>query len=167
MTVVNLDPANENISYKCGIDINELVNVSEVSERLNLGPNGGMVYAIEYLEKNMDWLINNLEKDDSKYFLFDCPGQVELFTHHDSYKNIFQHLTESLNYRVTAVNLVDSHYCTEASLFVSVLLMSLSTMMQLGLPHVNVLSKVDMLKKYKKLGNNQFPKNCCPLFSLN
>jgi len=33
------------------------------------------------------------------YVLFDCPGQVELFTHHSSLRNIFLRL-QKLGYRV-------------------------------------------------------------------
>lgn len=33
------------------------------------------------------------------YVLFDCPGQVELFTHHSSLRNIFMRI-QKLGYRV-------------------------------------------------------------------
>ncbi|KAG5455845.1 MAG: GPN-loop GTPase 2-like protein [Olpidium bornovanus] len=49
------------------------------------------------------------------------------------------------------VNLVDAHYCTEPSKFISVLLISLVMMLQLELPHINVLSKVDLMEAYGKL----------------
>ena len=55
-------------------------------------------------------------------------------------------------FQLVAVHLVDSHYCSDASKFVSVLLTSLATMLQIGLPHVNVLSKIDLIEKYGKLG---------------
>lgn len=34
----------------------ELVSVEDVMEEMNLGPNGGLVYAMEYLVTNIDWL---------------------------------------------------------------------------------------------------------------
>ena len=49
-----------------------------------LGPNGGLIYSMEYLIENMEWLeeqIGALGPDD--YVLFDCPGQLELYTHLD------------------------------------------------------------------------------------
>jgi len=49
------------------------------------------------------------------------------------------------------VHLVDSHYCTDAAKYISVLLLSLKTMLQLELPHVNVLSKVDLIESYGRL----------------
>ena len=47
---------------------------------------------------------------------------------------------------------MDSHYCSDPAKFVSVLLTSLSTMVQVELPHVNILSKVDLIQQYGKLG---------------
>jgi hypothetical protein len=42
--------------YDCSIDVRELVSVEDVMVEMNLGPNGGLVYAMEYLVENIDWL---------------------------------------------------------------------------------------------------------------
>lgn len=81
----------------------------------------------------------------NSYFIFDLPGQVELYTHHQSMKNIFEKL-EKLGYHLCAVNLIDSHYCSEPYKYISALLLSLNIMLQIGLPQVNVLSKADQIK---------------------
>lgn len=47
-----------------------------VMDEFDLGPNGGMVYCLEYLEKNVDWLMERLEGLNKKYLIFDFPGQV-------------------------------------------------------------------------------------------
>jgi hypothetical protein len=47
--------------------------------------------------------------------------------------------------------MVDAHYCTDPAKYISVLLLALKTMIQLELPHVNVLSKVDLIESYGKL----------------
>ena len=57
-----------------------------------LGPNGAILYCMEYLEANLDWLetmLNELGPD--AYVLFDMPGQVELGTIHASLKRIIQY----------------------------------------------------------------------------
>jgi hypothetical protein len=54
--VINLDPANDILPYKADIDISDLITISDVMDTLKLGPNGGLVYCMEYLEKNIDWL---------------------------------------------------------------------------------------------------------------
>lgn len=153
VAVVNLDPANDILPYKCDVNISDLITLSEVMDNLKLGPNGGLIYCMEYLEQNMDWLQKALEKLGSKYLLFDCPGQVELYTHHQSVKNIAAQL-EKWDYHLVSVHLVDSHYCSDPSKFVSVLLTSLTTMLQMELPHVNVLSKADLIEKFGKLAFN-------------
>jgi len=51
------------------------------------------------------------------YFLFDCPGQVELFTLHDSLKQIVHHLYNKMGYRLTAVHLVDAQLCSDPHKF--------------------------------------------------
>ncbi|XP_026719342.1 GPN-loop GTPase 2 [Athene cunicularia] len=153
VTVVNLDPANEAMPYQCAVDIAELITLPDVMENLKLGPNGGLIYCMEYLEANFDWLQEKLAAFKGHYYLFDCPGQVELYTHHDALKNVFAQLAK-WNFRLAAVHLVDSHYCTDPGKFISVLCTSLSTMLHVELPHVNVLSKMDLIEQYGKLAFN-------------
>lgn len=43
---------------------------------LDLGPNGAMIYCLEYLEKNMDWLMEKVHGLSHTYLIFDFPGQV-------------------------------------------------------------------------------------------
>jgi len=114
---------------------------------------------MEFLEENIEWLLENLKlmctRNDEKnaYLLFDFPGQVELYTHHNSVKNIIQKLIK-VDYRLCCVNLVDSYYASDPAKFISVMLMSLNTMLQIELPHVNILSKMDLIQQYGKLAFN-------------
>ena len=54
--IVNLDPACEKFFYKPLVDINDLISVQDVMEELQLGPNGSLLYCLEYLNDNFDWL---------------------------------------------------------------------------------------------------------------
>ena len=54
-------------------------------------------------------------------------------------------------FQLTCVHLIDSHHCSDPAKFLSVLLLSLSSMTQLELPHVNVLSKMDLIEQYGAL----------------
>lgn len=54
--------------------------------------------------------------------------------------------------QLTAVHLVDAHLCSDPGKYVSALLLSLSTMLHMELPHVNVLSKIDLIESYGRLG---------------
>jgi len=154
ISVVNLDPANDSITYPCAIDISSLITLQDVMNEHGLGPNGGLLYCMEYLEANFDWLEERLrELGKDAYVLFDLPGQVELSTNHDSLKNIVEKLTKS-GFRLAAVHLCDAHYVTDASKYISVLLLSLRTMLHLELPHINVLSKIDLIAQYGDLDFN-------------
>ncbi|OCH86015.1 cytoplasmic protein [Obba rivulosa] len=154
IAIVNLDPANDNIPYPCAVDISSLITLEDVMQEHGLGPNGGMLYCMEYLEANYDWLEDRLkELGNDTYVLFDLPGQVELSTNHDSVKNIVHKLAKS-GYRLAAVHLCDAHYVTDASKYVSMLMLSLRAMLHLELPHINVLSKVDLITQYGDLDFN-------------
>jgi len=100
ISIVNLDPANENIPYPCAIDISCLITLQDAMDAHGLGPNGGMLYCMEYLEANFDWLESRLhELGKDAYVLFDIPGQVELGTNHESLKCIIQRLSK-IGFRV-------------------------------------------------------------------
>lgn len=47
-----------------------------VMSEFQLGPNGGMLYCLEYLEQNVDWLLERVHQLRHKYLIFDLPGQV-------------------------------------------------------------------------------------------
>jgi hypothetical protein len=97
--VVNLDPAAEHFEYPVSVgssfssffffvgdrqmltyldlaDIAELITVGDVMEELKYGPNGGLLYALEFLAENEDWLREKLGDFDDDYLIIDCPGQV-------------------------------------------------------------------------------------------
>ena len=110
--------------------------------------------------------------------LYSC--QVELYTHNNSVKTVASRLEKELNLRLACVHLVDGHYCSDSYKFISVCMTSLnamlqvlyghiwnltsvcrdpcryymSAMLQMEMPHVNVLSKVDTIEKYGKLNFN-------------
>ncbi|CAK7565650.1 MAG: hypothetical protein SEPTF4163_003573 [Sporothrix epigloea] len=152
-SVVNLDPANDHASYPCALDIRSLVTLEEIMADDNLGPNGGVLYAIEELENNFSWLEEGLKELGEDYVLFDCPGQVELYTHHNSLRNIFFKL-QKLGYRLVVVHLSDSYCLTQPSLYLANVLLALRAMLQMDLPHVNILTKIDKVASYDPLPFN-------------
>jgi len=151
VAIVNLDPANENVTYQPEVDVADLVRLEEVMDTMGLGPNGGLVYCMQFLLENYSWLEGRLDSlDPNTYLMIDCPGQVELYTVDSSVKEVVEKLVAS-DVRLAAVHLVDSHYCSDPAKFISVCLTSLTTMLQVALPHVNLLSKVDLVEKFGKL----------------
>ncbi len=152
--IVNLDFANEQSKegmYECAIDVRDLVSLERVMEEYNLGPNGGLIYCMEYLLQHSDWLIERLMGLESKYILFDCPGQVELYTHNTAVQELIELMQRKIDFRLCSVHLMDSFYCCEPSTFISAVLNVTCTMLRLSLPHVNVLTKIDLLPMYGPL----------------
>ncbi|KAK9504697.1 hypothetical protein O3M35_010967 [Rhynocoris fuscipes] len=147
VVIVNIDPANDILPYEAKVDVSELITVEDAMSHQQLGPNGGLLFSIEYLEKNFTWFLGKLNNYKNHYFLFDCPGQVELYSHHRSMKAIMQKL-QAAGFSLCAVCLVDSHYCSDPGKFISALLLTLSTMLHMELPHINVLSKIDLMSTF-------------------
>ncbi|KNA08931.1 hypothetical protein SOVF_158310 [Spinacia oleracea] len=168
INIINLDPAAENFDYPVAVDIRELINLEDVMEELGLGPNGGLIYCMEELEDNLDdWLTEKLDDFlDDDYLVFDCPGQIELFSHVPVLKNFVEHLKRK-NFNVCVVYLLDSQFMTDVTKFISGCLSSLSAMVQLELPHVNILSKMDLVKNKKDLDDFLNPEPHMLLSQLN
>ncbi|GAA5902065.1 hypothetical protein JCM6882_000181 [Rhodosporidiobolus microsporus] len=187
--LVNLDPASPSPPYPHSISISSLISLEDAMNAHKLGPNGAMLYCLEYLEANLDWLEEELDKAmsaleavpqraedgggdeemdeltggrrerrpfrrEEMYVVFDTPGQVELSTDHGSLKRIVEQLGKRMGFRLAAVHLMDASHILDASKYVAVLLLALRTMIQLELPHVNVLSKVDLLGQSGELPFN-------------
>jgi hypothetical protein len=124
-SIANLDPANDNVPYSdvLAFDVREIVDVGEVMEREHLGPNGGVLWAMEEVEANLDWLEERLEQCGmfisgllrfqrrglrrhvantraEETIILDPPGQPELTIHHSALPRIL-HRLEKLDYRVS------------------------------------------------------------------
>ncbi|OAF68582.1 ATP-binding domain 1 family member B [Intoshia linei] len=147
--IINLDPGNENLPYDCDINISKLIKMKELMENDDLGPNGTIVKAYEYISKNYMWVIDNILPfmNEKVYFLFDLPGQIELVTHYDYTHNIFDHLTKNLNIHLCVVNLIECTCACDSTRFIQSCITSLICMLRLSLPQVNVMSKSDLLLK--------------------
>ncbi|OAO12770.1 GPN-loop GTPase 2 [Blastocystis sp. ATCC 50177/Nand II] len=136
-----------NRKYTCDINITDLITLDDAMTTYSLGPNGGLLFCMEFLLKNMKWLFDAIDAVPDAYLLFDFPGQVELFTANDNIRKIIQEM-DKRGIRLCNVNLVDSFYCSNPEVFISAGLTSLVTMINLELPSVNILSKIDLISKY-------------------
>ncbi|KAL8549133.1 hypothetical protein ACS0TY_008116 [Phlomoides rotata] len=152
--IVNLDPAAENFDYPVAMDIRELICLEDVMEELGL--------------ENLDeWLTEELDNYlDDDYLVFDCPGQIELFSHVPVLKNFVEHLRRK-NFNVCVVYLLDSQFITDVTKFISGCMASLSAMVQLELPHVNILSKMDLVTNKRDIENFLDPEPRTLLAELN
>jgi len=155
--VVNLDPAAEQFDYEPLADIRDLISLSDVmeDEELQFGPNGGLLYCLEYLVQNTEWLEEQIGDFDDEYILFDCPGQIELYTHMNVMTKFTDHLA-TMDFRTCAVFLLDSHFASDTAKFFSGVLVALSTIVNLEIPSVNLLTKTDLLNSKEKRRLDKF-----------
>lgn len=174
--LVNLDPAipkeQQPKAWKDVdvIDIRNLITCDDARRAAGgIGPNASFLYCLDFLNSELgrEWLVREMtSKPANAYFIFDLPGQVELVTHHRSVRGIIKFLTRVHGLRLMSVNLVDSAFARDALKFMSVGMLCLSTMMCLELPHINVLTKADLLQADEDL---DFPVECYtsnPNFSM-
>ena len=147
VVIINLDPANDDLPYDCGIDVRDLINADFAATEYNLGPNAAQVYCLDVLASQLDWLTDRLVEYKDHYLLFDCPGQFELYTDCDSMRDIVACLSREVRIQLAGVTVVECLLCSSPHSFISAVMLSLSMMINLELPHINVLSKVDSLRQ--------------------
>lgn len=149
MKLVNLDPAAEHFEYPVTADIRDLIQLDDAMDdaTLHFGPNGGLIFCMEYFSKNFDWLLEQIGDDeDDDYIVFDCPGQIELYTHLPIMRQFVEQLLK-WDFRVCGIFIVDAQFLIDSSKFFSAVLSALSVMVTLEISHVNIMTKIDLLSK--------------------
>lgn len=146
---INLDPAAETFEHTPDLDIKELISLRDAMEEVGLGPNGGLIYCFEFLMENLDWLTEALDNLTEDYLIiFDMPGQIELYTHVPILPALMRFLSQpgSLDIRMAAVYLLEATFVVDRAKFFAGTLSAMSAMLMLEVPHINILSKMDLIK---------------------
>ena len=60
--VLNLDPAVIHLPFEANIDIRDTVDYAEVMKQYNLGPNGGIMTALNLFTTKFDQVLGHVEK---------------------------------------------------------------------------------------------------------
>ncbi|KEI39812.1 uncharacterized protein L969DRAFT_16492 [Mixia osmundae IAM 14324] len=143
----NLDPAAEHFDYQPSIDVKDLISLDEVMEDLQMGPNGGLIYCFEYLLQNMDWLDASMGDYEDDFLIVDC--QIELYTHIPLIPRLVAQLNQ-LNVRMCALYLIESQFMEDTAKYFSGVLSAMSCMINLELPHLNLMTKMDLVKSSRE-----------------
>lgn len=142
--------AAEDFKYDVSVDIRDLISVDDVGEEYLMGPNGALVFCMEFLLKNIEWLEDKLDAFiDNDYVAFDLPGQIELYTHFPFMKELIRRL-QGWDFRIQALYFLDSQFMEDSAKFFGGCITALSAMIQLEVPHLNVISKMDLAKGLSK-----------------
>lgn len=102
-----------------------------------------------FLLENLDFLTEPLDPVTEEYLIIiDMPGQIELYTHIPILPSLVKHLTRTgaLNINLCATYLLESTFVIDRAKFFAGTLSAMSAMIMLEVPHVNVLSKMDLVK---------------------
>lgn len=106
------------------------------------------VYFDRYLLDNPDWLELDLDMYEEEFLVVDCPGQIELYTHTQLIKKIIG-LFQRHGYAVCVVYLLESHFLQDVSKYFAGVLNAMSAMVGLEVPHLNILSKMDLFNRHQ------------------
>lgn len=146
---VNLDPAAEHFEHQPDLDIKDLITVEDVMDEMGMGPNGGLIYCFEFLMENLDFLTEKLDSLTEEYLIiFDMPGQIELYTHVPILPRLVKFLTQpgALDIRLCAAYLLEATFVVDRAKYFAGTLSAMSAMIMLEVPHLNILSKMDLVK---------------------
>ncbi|MGY5142484.1 MAG: PRK13768 family protein [Nitrosopumilus sp.] len=142
VSVLNLDPAVENIPYSPDIDVRDFVDTLSIMQQYDLGPNGAIVMATDLIASNVDEIKDQVNNVNPDYLIVDTPGQIELFAYRSSGKFLIENLTSE---EKTNIFLFDGALITTPINFVSISLLATSIRLKLNLPTINVLTKTDVI----------------------
>mmetsp|Transcript_33158 Transcript_33158/g.64753 ORF Transcript_33158/g.64753 Transcript_33158/m.64753 type:complete len:251 (+) Transcript_33158:32-784(+) len=159
--VINLDPSVENIDVPDSIDIRDLIKIEDVMDEFSLGPNGGLIFCMEYFMDNLIWFDKEIEFSDKKNLIFDLPGQIELYTHCNLIRDLANHLKRTSDITLYSIFLLDCQFIGDLGKFFGGTITALCCMLSLEIPHFNILTKIDLINHipYAILEKFLFPCN--------
>lgn len=139
---MNLDPGALTLPYTPDVDVRDYVNIREIMEKYELGPNGALVMAADLIAEEADKLGAEMEDLNPDIALVDTSGQMELFAFRASGPYIASELTKEPK---AIVYLFDAVFSLNPLNYVSNLFLSAAVYNRFFLPQLHVLSKCDLL----------------------
>lgn len=142
--VVNLDPAVEKLPYRPDVDVRNYISVYELIEE-GYGPNAALVESYERLSTKVEEFIDEINSIRADFIIIDTPGQMEIFAFRDTGPSIIRSIVGDS--KTICLFLIDGVQAVDPGNFVSYLLLAGSIHFRLALPQINVITKIDLLKK--------------------
>jgi GTPase SAR1 family protein len=144
VAVVNLDPGVLKLPYSPDVDIRNYVDVGNLMEKYELGPNGALILAADLIADELENVEKDIESANADLVLVDTPGQMELFAFRASGPYIVNELTKEPK---ALVYLFDSVFSVNPLNYVSNMFLSAAVYNRFFVPQIHLLSKVDLLPK--------------------
>ena len=143
VAIVNLDPGALKLPYQPDIDVRNYVDVGDLMEKYNLGPNGALILAADLIADEIENLTRDIDEAHADIVLVDTPGQMELFAFRASGPYIVNELTREPK---ALVYLFDAVFSVNPLNYVSNMFLS-AVYNRFFQPQLHVLSKTDLIPK--------------------
>jgi len=141
---VNLDPAVRDVPFTCNIDVRDTVNYREVMRQYKLGPNGGIMTALNLFATKVHQVVEIIEKKPKlDWVVVDTPGQIEVFTWSASGQMISEAFAST--FPTTILFVADTSRCTKPQVFLSSMVYASSILFKSQLPLVVAFNKCDVV----------------------
>ncbi len=144
---VNLDPGVVTLPYEPDVDVRDRVDLRQVMEDYELGPNGALILAADLVATKMGELQEEIDTFKAEYVIVDTPGQTELFAFRESGEFIVR---ESRADSKVLLFLLDPLLANTPSNFLSLALLSASVGLRIKVPKITVLTKKDLARDASK-----------------
>lgn len=141
--VLNLDPGALKLPYKPDVDIRDYVDIKQIMDEYELGPNGALIAASDMIAVNLSNVKEEIEEQKPDYVIVDTPGQLELFAFRESGPYVVNNLSEE---NKLVLFLYDFTVASSPFNFLSTALLYNSLRLRLNLPQIPVLTKTDLSK---------------------
>ncbi|MEM2964450.1 MAG: ATP/GTP-binding protein [Candidatus Bathyarchaeia archaeon] len=141
---LNLDPGALKLPYNPDIDVREYIDIEELMEKYELGPNGALILASDLLADHVEEFQSAIEEYNPDILLVDTPGQIELFAFRESGPFIAKAISQG---EKAVVYLLDAPFCKNPLNYVSNMFMAAAVYNRLLQPQIYALSKADLIQE--------------------
>ncbi len=138
---INLDPGCDYVPFEPDFDIREYFTIERIMREEKLGPNGAMIRASERLKENVTQLSRRINEIEADVKMIDTPGQMEIFLFHGG-----REIAGLMSGTTLSLFLIDAQIAVKATGLTFAQLLGLSINLGLGVPTINVLNKIDLVK---------------------
>lgn len=142
IAIVNLDPGALKLPYSPDVDIRNYLDVGNLMEKYELGPNGAVILAADLIADEIENVTKEVESTNADLVLVDTPGQMEVFAFRASGPYIVNELTKEPK---ALIYLFDSVFSNNPLNYVSNMFLSAAVYNRFFQPQVHMLSKTDLL----------------------
>jgi GTPase SAR1 family protein len=140
---VNLDPGVVKLPYEPEVDVRQKVELQEVMEEYDLGPNGALILAADLVATKLGEIQEEIDSFKAEYVIVDTPGQTELFAFRESGEYIVREASADSK---VLLFLLDPLLANTPANFLSLALLSASVGLRMSVPKISVLTKRDIAK---------------------